>query len=142
MYILSVQVTIIAYKLYTILFVRQLLQFHSLHNAVGPPCQAPITYSRYGTQYRLLKSDNYGVCYAPNPIYEGQPPRPYIQKQENAKATNSVSLCEEGEGCKEIPNITGIRLIICNVMILLLYYIQNVLYHPAFFIFGGWGGGR
>ena len=63
------------------------------------------------------------MCYAPNPpIYESTP-IPYVQKLENAKAANSVSLCEEGEGCKEIPNVTG-SYKTNDVMIL---YVQNAL---------------
>ena len=118
-----------------LLFVRQLLWFHSSHYAVGPPCQAPITYSRYGSKYRLLKSDNYGVCYDPNPIYYEPTPRPYVQKLENAKATNSVSLCEEGEGCKEIPNVTGSYK--TNLILFLCTKCITIAVPPGFF----WGGG-
>ena len=81
-------------------------KFCCLH-AVGAPCQQPITYSNDGDRYQLLKSNSHGVCYLPNPIYYGQIWGPYVQKQEHAKVANSVTLCEEDEGCKVVPEGTG-----------------------------------
>ena len=76
------------------------------------------------------------MCYAPNPIYHEPTPRPYVQKLENAKATNSVSLCEEGEGCKEIPSVTS------SYKTNLIFYVQNALYNSCTTrLLGGGGGG-
>lgn len=106
-----------------------------IYYVVGAPCQAPITYSRWGLQYRLLRSNNHGVCYAPNPIYHPPTPRPYIQKQESAKAANSVSLCEEGKGCKKVPDVTGKTNLQCHDTWHCIRFL-TIAYHLAFWRVG------
>ena len=84
-----------------------------LYFTVGEPCQEPIVYSVSGNDYELIRSNDHGVCYAPNPRYYGQKIQtPYSQMQGwHAKAATSISLCEEedgnDEGCKVVPDVIG-----------------------------------